>query len=82
MADKHRVAVGFKHPYSYGAGNDNLFIEPPVDNTPFGNWLDMDGAMIIDMDEIGLVIFDSLPNWEDMDGVSISDMDNINLVNI
>lgn len=55
MEGKHKIAVGFKYPYSYGAGNDNLFIEKPVDNTLFDNWVDMDGTSINDMDNINLV---------------------------
>jgi len=55
MEGKHKIEVGFKHPYSYGAGNDNLFIEKPVDNTLFDNWVDMDGTPINDMDNINLV---------------------------
>lgn len=55
MADTHRVAVGFKQPYSYGAGNDVLFTTAPVDNTQFPDWVDMDGTAIVDMDNRNLV---------------------------
>lgn len=55
MADKHRIGVGFKHPVSFGAGNDVLFITAAVEEDAIVSLVDMDGVNLIDMDGVNLM---------------------------